>query len=190
MADNLEEVQNGKYLTYDQVNILTAAQKIWFKIAILVREYIKAAIYDTPNLKSLTNDLYNLPSEAYELFSIFYGSKDARNVENLLFDFIRKTMEVVEAMNFGDKVLTDTRVIKLYRSADKLASFLASINPYWDINQLKYLLYEYIKFKIKEIYIVIEGNDEEELKIFKEVENINFLFANYIGRGLIASASN
>ncbi|QSX06563.1 hypothetical protein JYG23_03650 [Sedimentibacter sp. zth1] len=183
-----EKLQSEKYLTYDQMNIIIAVQKMWFKLAILVREYIRASIYDTRNLKAVTNNLLDLPSEAYNIFSIFYGTEIAQNVYNLFSDFIKSTMGVIEAMKFGDKVLTNSRIIKWYQDADELSSFLARINIYWDEDQWKYFLYQYIKIKTDEIKAVVDENDEVEMELFDMVENINFLMANYMGRGLISSS--
>jgi len=58
---------------------------------------------------------------------------------------------------------------------------------YWSKVQWRFLLYSYIKIKTDEIHAVVKGNHEEEMKIYKEIENINFLIANYLARGIISS---
>lgn len=182
-----EKSQSKDYISYDQMNIIITMQKMWFKIAIMIRAYIKASIYETRNLKSIAHTLSNLPSEVYDIAIVFYGPEAAEQLKNLLSDFIKTTLEIVEAKKYGDKVLANSKIIKLYKIADKISSFLARLNIYWSEEQWKYLLYQYIKLKIAEIDAVIDEDDEAEKEIFDKIETINFLMANYMGRGIIAS---
>lgn len=190
MAYKMEQKPpNDKYLTYDQMNIIIAFQKMWFKIAIWFRSYIRAAIYETPNLKSVTNSLIYLPSEVYSVFSIFSGTEAAHDIKSIFDDFIKVAIEVVEAMKYEDNVLTNSRIIEWYLTADELAAYLARINVNWDENHGRYLLYQYIKIKIDEINAVIIGNDEVEMELYKMVEDVNFLLASYMARGILISNS-
>lgn len=183
-----ESVQIPNYMTYSQFNIIIAVQKLWFKISILVREYTKAAIFDTPNLKSISNNiLIDLPSEVYELFSIFYGTINGQILKDLFSDFIKSMMAVVEAIKYGDKILINSTVINWYQSADKIASFLGSVNVFWDESQWRYLLYEYIKLRINEITALANGDYEQDMEQLNTIENVSFLMASYMGRGIIAS---
>ncbi len=181
------EVMSDEYITYDQMNLIIAFQKLWSKLAVLIRTYIKASIYETPNYKYVGNSLLELPAELYNLFLLFYGLEAAENVKQIFTDFIATTMEVVELKKYGDKVLTNDKIIQWYTDADKIANYLSRINIYWDEEQWKYLLYQYIKLKLDEIDAVINGEDETELKLYNTIENINFIMANYMGRGIIAS---
>lgn len=181
------ETRTDEYITYDQMNILITIQKIWIKIAVLLRTYIKAAIYDTSNLKSIGDSLLKLPDEAYNIFIIFYGPEIAEDIKNLLSDFIETIMAVVENKKYGDDILTSSKTIELYQTADKIASYLPRINIYWDEEQWKYLLYQYIRLTISEIDAVINEDEQAETQIYTALENLNFIIANYIARGIIAS---
>lgn len=152
-----------------------------------MRTYIKAAIYDTRNLQSVKNYLLYLPTEFYNTFNIFYGTVAAQRLMNIMTEFITSAMKVVEAIKFGDSVLTDSRIIEWYGVADKLSSFLARTNVYWDENQWKYLLYQYIKLKINEINAITNDNYEEEILNYNSIEDIIFLIASYMARGIISS---
>lgn len=183
-----EKNPTDKYLTYDQLNIMIAVQKLWLKISILVREYIRAAIFNTPNLNSTSNKiLIGLPSEVYNFFSIFYGTINAQILKDLFFNFIKSMMAVVEAIKYGDNILAGSRVTNWYQTADKIAGFLASINVFWDENQWKFLLYEYIKLKIDEINTLRNSDYEQDMEQFDIIENASFLMASYMARGIISS---
>lgn len=187
---NQDNTQNEKYLTYDQMNIIISFEKLWVRFAMWIRSYLRALIYDTRNLNLNTNMINSLPTEVYNLFSIFFGTEIAENMRNLFFQFFQAMMQVAEAMKYGDKILTDARIIKWYQAADAISSYLARINVYWDENQWKYLIYEYIRLKTDEINAIIQGNDAAEEELYNLIENVNFLMSNYMARGVIHAAQN
>jgi len=185
-----EATQNENYLTYDQVNIIIAFQKLWLDLASWMRSYIKAEIYDTKSLQSVKNYLLTLPSEFYNTFSIFYGTITAQRIMDLMSEFIKAGIKVVESLKYGDSLLGESRTVEWYKIADDLSSFLARTNIYWDENQWKYLLYQYIKLKIEEINAILNDNYEEEIKLYNSIEDIVFLMASYMARGIISSNLN
>lgn len=182
------KLPEDKYITYDQMNIINAFQKLWLHLSIWMRSYIKSVVYDTRNLHFNAEQLLSIPNDFYGPFSLFYGTVTAQNFAGHLADFIKAAMEVVEAIKNGDSVLANSRAVRWYETADALASFLARINVYWDENQWRYLLYQYIKLKIDEIHAVLNDNYEEESELFNSIEDIVFIISSYMARGIIASS--
>ncbi|MFA9422726.1 MAG: hypothetical protein ACERLG_04065 [Sedimentibacter sp.] len=187
IPENGEKVLNEKYLTYEQMNVLIAIQKTWIKLALWIRLYVNATIYNTPNEKAISNYLINIPSEFYNLFSMFYGTEIAQNVKNHIWNFTKSMMGVVESIKYGDDVLTNSRTTEWYQTADELSLFLSKVNVNWDEMQWKYLLYQYIKIKIDEIHAAVDGNDEVTMELYNRSETISFIITNYFGRGFISS---
>lgn len=184
-----ETVPTEYYLTYDQMNVINAFEKLWLHIAFWMGIYTRAALYDTPNLKPTANQLTNLPSEFYGPFSIFYGTEIAQSLVDLMSKFMQSAMGVIEVMKYGDQVLLNSRVIEWYNIADELSSFLAKTNVYWDENQWRYLLYQLIKLKIDEASALLNNDNAQEISLYNQIENIIFLIASYMARGILASSS-
>ncbi|WP_324824574.1 hypothetical protein [Sinanaerobacter sp. ZZT-01] len=182
---NQEDTSNKPYLTYDQMNTLVAVQKLWIRMGVWNRSYIRALIYDTPNIKSSKKGMLSLPAEVGSMSSIFFGTENGKTLENLSLQFNETMMEVIEAMKYGDLILTNTKVIEWYHIADEIATFLAKINIYWDKNQWQYLLYQYIKYKIEEVNAIVTDNTDAEINLYNLTENINFLMSNYFARGVL-----
>ena len=185
-----QESPNESYITYDQMNIIIAFEKLWLKIAIWIRTYIRSVIYDTRDKNSVANYLITLPYEFYPIFSMFYGTTVAQNIVNLLVDFIKSAIEVVEFMKYGENGLVNSSTIKWYQAADNLSTYLARINIYWDESQWKFLLYQYIKIKIDGINAIIQDDYEKEVELYNMVDNVVFLMGSYMARGIISSSSN
>lgn len=182
-----QELPNEECLSGDQIMVLIENQKLWFKTSIWLKIYIRAKIYNTPNLRAVTDYLIAIPSEAYDLFSKYYDIRIAENIKDLLLDFINAAMGVIDVMKYGDDVMINSRIIKWYQSADRMASYLASINGYWDEDQWKEYLYQYINITLDEINSIINDNYEEEMKLYNMLEDVNFLMAQYMAKGIILS---
>lgn len=180
-----EEILNEECITYDQMMILIDFQKLWFKIAVWVRIYIRAAIYNTPNKEAVTDYLLEIPNEAYSIFTRYYSSKEADTIKELLTAFIEAIMETIEAMRYGNEVLINSKISKLYQSANKMSSYLASINEYWDEEEWQNLFYKYISIKIDEVNAVINDDYEEEIRLYNMVEDVNYSMAEYMAEGII-----
>ncbi len=182
-----QEITNNKYLTYGQMNIIFSFQKLWLKVAIWIRTYIRSVIYDTRDKKHVANYLISLPNEFYPTFNMFYGSNIAQNITDLLLDFIKSAMELVEFKKYGESDLTNLRILKWYQSADKLSSYLSKINVYWDENQWKFLLYQYIKLKSYGISALVNNDYIQDVNQYNIIDNIIFIMGSYMARGIIAS---
>lgn len=182
-----QEIPNEKYLTYGQMNIIFSFQKLWLKIAVWIRTYIRSVIYDTRDKEHIANYLISLPQEFYPTFNMFYGSNIALNITDLLSDFIKSAMELIEYKRYGESELTSSRTIEWYKSADKLSSYLAKINVYWDENQWKFLLYQYIKLKTDGISALVNNDYRQEIDQYNIIDNIIFIMGSYMARGIIAS---
>lgn len=182
-----QELPNEECLSEDQIRVLIENQKLWFKTSIWLKIYIRAKIYNTPNLRAVTNYLIAIPSEVYDLFSKYYDDRIAENIKDLLLDFINAAMGVIDVMKYCDDVMINSRIIKWYQSADRMASYLASINGYWDEDKWKEYFYQYINITLDEIDSIINDNYEEEMKLYNMLEDVNFLMAEYMAKGIILS---
>ncbi len=181
-----QEIPNENYITYEQMNIIIVFQKLWLKIAIWFRTYMRSAIYDTRDKSHVVNYLTILPHEFYPMFNMFYGSTIAQNITDLITNFIKAAIEVVEYKRYGEGGLTNSSIFEWYQSADKLSSYLARVNVYWDENQWKFLLYQYIRLKSDGISALVNDDYDKEVELYNMIDNIIFLMGSYMARGIIS----
>ncbi len=181
---NPEEIP---YITYEQMNTIDAFQKVWIRMAAWNRSYIRALIYNTPNLKLTKQNMRETPSELGDLFSVFFGTLNGKRLEDLFFQFNEIMMKVTEALKYGDTITATEKIIEWYQSADEIAAFLAKLNIYWDYDQWVYLLYQYIKYKTDEINAVLMNDYDAEMATYNMTETFNFLISNYMARGVFSS---
>jgi len=75
-----QESPNESYITYDQMNIIIAFEKLWLKIAIWIRTYIRSVIY---GINAIIQDDYEKEVELYNMVDnvvFLMGSYMARGI--------------------------------------------------------------------------------------------------------------
>jgi len=181
-----QEIPKEVYLTNEQVNIINTFQRLWVKIGYWIRIYLRSSVNNTPDKQIISNYLTTLPNEFYSIFNIFYGFEVAQKMKDLIFNFIKSAMQVIEYSGYGEGSLTNSAISEWYQSADEIASYLASINVYWDENQWKYMLYQYIRLKIDDISSIVKGEYQENIDLYNTIDDIVFLMGSYMARGIIS----
>lgn len=184
-----QEIPSERYLTLEQMNIINTFQRLWAKIGYWIRIYVRSTVFDSPDKKVITNYLTSLPNEFYSIFNMFFGFEITQNITNLILNFIKSAMKVIEYKSYGESWLANSSITEWYQSADELASYLAKINVYWDENQWKYILYQYIKLKTDDIGSVVNSNYEENIERYNTIDDIVFLMGSYMARGIISLAN-
>lgn len=177
--------ETSYFITYEQMNTIITFQRLWNELAIWMRFFVYSAIYETPNASEILNRLYRVGTDFYYAISVFYGPEVAQTFVNLLSNFITNSCGIINSMKIREEAV-NAYTSKLYENADTLAKFLSQINPYWDENQWRYLLYKYIKYKIEEIVSIMIGNYQQEIAVVDELNDVTAIMGSYMARGIIA----
>ena len=191
MADksqnNIDIIQDGNYsATYEQVNTLITFQKLWTKLSMWLRSLLISTAEDLDNKEAVTYELYRIPTEFYNIFKVFYGPLISQQFLKLLSTFVTSARQLIEAMKGGDSEAVNSAAAQMYQTADQLAEFLSRINIYWDEDQWKYLLNQFVKLFIDETVAMLSGNYEQEIIIFNRLDDITDIMGSYMARGIIA----
>jgi len=169
------------------MNILINYQSLWANLALWIRSVMRSTVFNTPDLQTNVNQLFNkVPQDFYNAFWLFYGQEISQYFLNYLTRFIASALQLINAYRDNDIETINASTRQWYQSADDLAAFLASINVYWDSNQWRSLLYEYVRLEIEEIIAFQSGNYEHEVVIFNRKQYLSDLMGSYMARGIIA----
>ncbi|HWQ79730.1 MAG TPA: hypothetical protein VN381_12970 [Anaerovoracaceae bacterium] len=173
-------------LTFEQVNMITAFERLWVQIAHWTRALIKTYIFNLPNLNAVSDKLYSLPWNFYNILSCYFGSENSRTFIDLLLAFIYSGVRTLEGMRNEDQELVSASTKQWYKDADQLSLFLSSLNVYWDESQWKNFFYQYIQNRVEEIKAVINGDFARDNELYDFIENLTVLMGSYMARGIIS----
>jgi hypothetical protein len=173
-------------LTYEQVNIITSFERLWAQIAVWTRAFFLSSLYNLPDQQEVAKRLYSLPMDFSSIMSSYYGTDSSKKFVNLLTVFLTCCVGLVEGMKKKDQELVDMSTVQWYQCADNIAKFLSSINVYWDENQWRNLLNQYMKMKIDEIVATMNGEYARQIELYQSMEDITFIIGSYMARGILA----
>lgn len=176
-------------ITYEQLNTLISFLKLWSQLAMWTRSLVISTVGDLENKTSVVNQLFSIPTELYYAFRIFYGSSISQELLNLMTNFVSNEWRLIDALKEGNRDVVDQSTAGIYQTADEIAALLSRINVYWDQEQWRSLLYQYIRLLIDEMVASMAGEHEREIEIYKRLEETAELIGSYMARGIIARSA-
>ncbi len=101
----------------------------------------------------------------------FYGEEKADHFRMLLTEHIQIGGELVNASKDHNQKAADCIRKKWYANSDKIAKFLACINPCRSESTWRDMLYDHLKMTEKEAALRLQGCYEKDIEIFDKIES-------------------
>ena len=185
--DIVTPVAGIENLTYEDANILLNIQKLWTEIVHWMRSFIHSVLENRPDQSAIGTRLFlKLPTDLYNEFRKYFSEEESKQFLDITSRLISANWPLLIAYKNNDKTAIDLSTAQWYQIADELAAFLARVNKYFNENQLKTLLHDYINLKIKEIIAFVHGDYGMETEIYDEIEDKVIQIASYMAMGIIA----
>jgi hypothetical protein len=178
-------LNNSKYITYGQMNLINDARYHWTQLALWSSLYIICRSHNGSNIYSITQRLHQVPSGFYHGFSMFYGAEIAEQVTSLLNMYIILFRRLVDAQKNKDQQAVDDTMALWQQNINELAGLLARINPYWIKEHWLHLLNEHIQMTVQEAIATFTDNFNEAINIFDRLQYHAMLLADYMARGFM-----
>ncbi|WP_227017071.1 acetylglutamate kinase [Sinanaerobacter chloroacetimidivorans] len=166
------------------MNLINRIRRLMMQLAMWRRAFLISAATDLANLDIVWQRLYRIPSDFKVLFEIFFGEEIAEQFQSSLSNQILIGAEIMDAQKAGDIAAIDDATIRMYQNADELANFLAEINPFWDEEKWKDLLYSYYRITILEMVTVLAGRYEDAIALYEGLEDQALKIGDYMAEGL------
>lgn len=115
----------------------------------------------------------------------FYGAKSTAEFQELFTQHLLIAADLVNAAKRQDVVKADDARKRWYQNADDIASFFSSINPFWNEQTWRSMLYSHLEMTEKEAVLRLGGNYLADIKIFHEIEEEALKMADYMFCGIL-----
>lgn len=134
---------------------------------------------------AVTARLMKNPEDIAEIYGEFYPPEVAGAIKQLLTEHLGIGGELITAVRDQNQEEV-TRLSHLwYENADQIAQMLSAINPQYQYEELRSMLYHHLSLLQKEISARLMGNYEADIQAFDEVEEQAADMADYLAAGLI-----
>ena len=173
--------------TYEEVNILKNFIILWLDFVYLTRSLIHSTLGNLPEQTAIGNQLFiKLPKDFFNEFRKYFNDEESQEFLNIITNLISDNWMLTNAYKNNDELSIQIDSSDLHQTADRLAEFLASINSYYDKEEIKALLNRYIELKNEELKALTNGNYELETQIFEQIEKEAIMIGTYMAMGIIA----
>jgi hypothetical protein len=175
-------------ITRNQVDAIYSLRMFWFELATWTRYYLISRYKGIGNEDIILARLNKVVEEFGIMLRRIFGDQITEEFLNLIYSHIKLIISLITAQIEGNADIAAEATRLLYQNAEETASFLASINPFWDKTTLRDRLYSYIRSTIDESTTFLTGEYDRNIDIFARIlthaENTGNEFAmglfNYI----------
>ncbi|MGI6746696.1 MAG: hypothetical protein ACOX4V_00365 [Anaerovoracaceae bacterium] len=175
-------------ITRDQVNAIYSLRMFWYELATWTRYYFISRYIGIGNEDIILARLNKVVDEYITMLREIFSDQITEKYKDLIYTHIKLIIDLINAQIENNVFAADEATRLLYQNAEQNASFLASINPFWDEEVWRNRLYSYTRSTIDEATAFLAGEYDRNINIFARIlthaENTGDEFAlglfNYI----------
>lgn len=177
--------------TYIKIlNLNNEMRRLWFEHIFWTRLVILSIVNGSNDLKYVSERLLQNPIDFENQFSKYYSAEISKKFGTLLKEHLLIAADLVTAAKNQNNQTFTLLNDKWYKNADEIANFLNSINPYWNENDIKEMMYKHLDLTKSEAGAVISRKYEDSIKLFDEIQSQALKMADTFTEGLLKQFPN
>lgn len=176
--------KNQRCISPVEMQIIINSRIFWREQAAWIKSFIDAEYFNLEISEEIFSHLYNIPAKFSNSLRLIFGGVIAEQYGHMLSQNIVLIRELIEAQEDNDVEAMNQIVNDLYLLADQRAAYLDSINPFWDENQWRNLLYTYLYLTIQQGNALLLGDYDGCIRLFDRLLVHADLMGDYFSSGL------
>lgn len=176
-----------------QQNMIFQSTLVWRDLATWFRLYLVSAYTNLGDKELIYNTISKIPKDFGNSIKLIFGEEIANQYIDLLNLQVMLTRNLIDAQIKGDTIGVRNYTKEIYEVAGKRASVLAKVNPYWNENEFKSLMYTYISLIIEESTALLTKDYDRSISAYNQLIAHSALIGDYYSQGMynyIISNSN
>ena len=158
----------------------------WLNHVYWTRMYLMSAVADNADQQAVEERLLETAYEITDVFARYLPIATTRQLRNLLTEHIEIAGQIIQALKAKNMSDYDALVKEWYRNANQMAALFASHNPYFESRETRNMLLNHLDLTREEIEQQVNGEYEQSIDVFRDVEQQALAMADYFARGLLA----
>jgi len=170
---------------YEQLFLINAMRFVWEQHVYWTRMLIISIAARLPDEPEVTARLLRNPYDIAKIYADYYPAEDAQKIAQLLTEHLQIGAALITALRDKKTEEADNLNHQWYINADKMAEAFSSINPYYDVDELRKMLYKHLELTTNEVNMRLAGNYKADIEAFDKVELEAISMADYFSTGII-----
>ena len=159
-------------------------RKLWIDNTIWTGSYIMSAISGLPEQQRVLERLLKNQDDIGNAYKPYYGEAAGNKVAVLLREHIIIAGQLVEAAKTGNQPAAAKLNRQWHRNADDIARYLSKVNPYWNENVLKDMLYTHLKLINDQVVFRLKKDWDAEIRAIDVNEEHMLHLADILSGGI------
>jgi hypothetical protein len=185
--------QNSRYhrtryqdqcFTFEQMNTIFNIRMFWYELSVWLRIYMDSRYMGLDASEKVMARLKRVPINYTNQLKRFFGEKVTNQYLQLLNTYIDLISDLITAQQSGNTEKTKEIILQLYHNVDQRAAILATINPFFDANELKRMLYSYTRSTIRETETYLSQDSISNIIILNRLITHTDEIGEYFSRNL------
>jgi len=168
-----------------QISLINDMRTVWFQHVYWARMLLISIAERLRDQNAVTNRLLQNPNDIANIFRRYYSADTADNIARLLTEHLQIGSALITALRDGKRAEADVLTRQWYINADKIADALSMINPHYDYEDLRKMLYRHLELTTQEVAMRLAGNYMADIEAFNQVEQQAISMADLFSAGII-----
>lgn len=176
-----------------QQNMIFQSTLVWRDLATWFRLYLVSAYTNLGDKELIYSMISKIPTDFGNSIKLIFGEEIANQYIDLLNLQVLLTRNLIDAQIKGDTIGVSNYTKEVYEVAGKRATLLSKVNPYWNENEFKSLMYTYISLIIEESIALLTKDYNRSISAYNQLLAHSTLIGDYYSQGMynyILSTSN
>jgi hypothetical protein len=167
-----------------QIKLKEDMRQAWMEHVFWTRLLIVSITERLRDQDATTARLLRNPGDIAAVFAEYYPKNITDAIAKLLTEHLTIGSSLITALRDGQTAKADTLKRQWYMNADQMAAAFAGINPFYDQELLRQMLYTHLDLTTKEVAMQLAGNFAASINTMDEVEREALMMADYFSKGI------
>lgn len=172
-------------MTDASTSLKTAMRRLWADHAIWTRQYVVAAIGDTPDAEAAAGRLLENQEDIGNAIVPLYGEEAGAALTGLLKEHIMIAVDLVAAAKSANEAKFAEHDQRWSANAAEIADFLSGANPHWPKNDVLDLLNLHLALTKQEVVARLEKDWAGDVVAFDEIFTEVMTLSDALSEGVL-----
>ncbi|MEA4970484.1 MAG: acetylglutamate kinase [Candidatus Pelethousia sp.] len=168
-----------------QFELLADMRLVWSQHVYWTRLLLISIAERLKDQSATTARLLQNPADFAKIFARYYPAGVANTIEQLLTLHLQIGAELITALRNGQTEQAQALTRRWYQNADQMADAFSSINPFFEREAMRNMLYAHLELTTKEVTARLAGNYPADIAAFDQVEREAMEMADYFSAGIM-----
>ncbi len=168
-----------------QFNLLGDMREVWIQHVYWTRLLLISIANRLADEDATKARLLENPADAAAIFANFYSPATAGTIEQLLTEHLTIGADLITALRDDNTAEAENLTRRWYQNADQMAETFSSINPFYDLEDVRKMLYDHLDLTTQEVEAQLANDFEVGIAAFNRVEQEALDMADYFSSGIM-----